>query len=86
MAYKVTFNSHAARAFRKLSPDVRLRLKPAIDALAWEPRPFGVEKLSGEENTYRIRVGDYRIFYEIHDDILLVVLVEVGHRREIYRR
>ena len=61
-----------------------MRCKPDIDALKDNPRPFGSEKLSGVEETYRIRVGDYRILYEVHDDVLLVLVVEVGHRREVY--
>jgi len=50
-----------------------------------DPRPHGVEKMSGERNAYRIRVGDYRIIYEIHDAVLIVVVVRVGHRRAVYR-
>ena len=53
--------------------------------LADNPRPRGVEKLEGRENRYRIRVGDYRVIYEIHDEVLLVLVVRIGHRREVYR-
>ncbi|HPO12112.1 MAG TPA: type II toxin-antitoxin system RelE/ParE family toxin [Candidatus Hydrogenedentes bacterium] len=86
MAYRIIFNAHATRAFRKLSADVKARLKPAIDELVNNPRPPGVEKLMGTESTYRIRVSDYRILYEIHDDKLLIVVVETAHRREVYRK
>jgi mRNA interferase RelE/StbE len=65
---------------------VQVRLKPAIDGLAEEPRPDGVVKLKGEENAYRVRVGDYRIVYEVRDNVLLVLIVKIGHRREIYRK
>jgi len=84
VSYRVFFNAHAARSFRKLPRNVQVRCKPDIDALKDNPRPFGSEKLSGVEETYRIRVGDYRILYEVHDDVLLVLVVEVGHRREVY--
>lgn len=57
----------------------------AIDDLANDPRPTGCVKLAGEEALYRVRVGDYRILYQIHDRALLVVVIEIGHRREIYR-
>ena len=57
-----------------------------IDRLAVEPRPRGVVKLVGTANGYRVRVGDYRIVYEVHDDRLVVVVIRVGDRREIYRR
>lgn len=85
MAYQVSFNPHAARAFRKLSKGIQVRLKPAIDGLRENPRPSGVEKLSGLADTYRIRVGDYRILYEVRDAILVVLVIEVAHRREVYR-
>ncbi|WP_414518967.1 type II toxin-antitoxin system RelE family toxin [Nostoc sp. PCC 9305] len=56
-----------------------------IDDLATEPRPNGVKKLKGKENAYRIRIGDYRIIYDIFDDLLVVNVVEVGHRKNIYK-
>ena len=57
-----------------------------MNALGQEPRPHGVRKLSGEEELYRIRVGDYRVIYAIEDDALIVLVVAVGDRRDIYRR
>lgn len=53
--------------------------------LAENPRPIGSEKLTGSEDLHRIRVGDYRILYQIQDDALLVLVVKIGHRREVYR-
>ncbi|BBD58903.1 plasmid stabilization system [Nostoc sp. HK-01] len=50
-----------------------------------EPCPHGVKKLKGKENAYRIRVGDYRIIYDIFDDVLLISVIEVGHRSNIYK-
>jgi mRNA interferase RelE/StbE len=85
MAYAVEFATAARRQFRKLPRAVRAILEPEIDALVSEPRPHGVEKMSGEENAYRIRFGDYRIIYEIHDAVLVIVVVRVGHCREVYR-
>lgn len=70
---------------RKLPRDVAARLDPHILALAKNPRPAGSQKLT-DIDAYRIRVGDYRIIYEIHDNILTVLVVQVGHRREAYRR
>ena len=60
-------------------------LNPAILALAENPRPPGCLKLSGEESLWRIRVGDYRVVYQVQDAVLLVLVVKLGHRREIYR-
>ena len=61
-------------------------MRDAIDALEANPRPFGYDKLAGRENEYRIRVGDYRIIYAIHDDVLVVLVIEVGPRDQVYRR
>lgn len=83
--HRIEFSSRAAREFRKLAPDIQRRLDPAILALAQNPRPPGCVKLSGEESLWRIRVGDYRIVYQIQDAALLVLVVKVGHRREVYR-
>lgn len=76
-----------ARKFLVSLPDTKLRarLKDAIDGLAHEPRPTGCLKMQGEEGLYRVRVGDYRIIYQIQDAALLVLVVRIGNRREIYR-
>ncbi|NJL10721.1 MAG: type II toxin-antitoxin system RelE/ParE family toxin [Calothrix sp. SM1_7_51] len=73
------------KQFNKLSQDLQDRIQADIDELANEPRPSGVKKLKGEENSYRIRVGDYRVVYEIYDDILLISIVKVKHRTEVYK-
>lgn len=83
--YHVEFTSRAARQLRKLPRDVQRRLAVAINGLEREPRPQGVRKLSAEERIYRIRVGDYRVLYQINDKDLLVLVVSVGDRRDIYR-
>ncbi len=85
MSYTVSFTAHAARLFRKIPREYQLRLKPVIDALARDPRPPGVEKISGTTDINRVRVGDYRILYEVQDNALLVLEVALGHRRERYR-
>lgn len=84
--YRVELRPAALRDLRKLDANVRRRLATAIDLLARTPRPPGVEKLQGQESRYRVRVGEYRIIYQIEDRVLLVLVVRVGHRREIYRR
>jgi mRNA interferase RelE/StbE len=85
MAYVIRITQHAARSFRKLPRDVQIRLYTAIEPLKDNPRPSGSEKLKGSNDTYRIRVGDYRILYEIRDKELIVFIMEAGHRREVYR-
>lgn len=84
-AYRIEFAPTAKRQFDRLSRDLKERLRPHIDALAADPRPSGVRKLAGSEGLYRIRVGDYRVIYEVRDDELLVLVVRVGHRRDVYR-
>lgn len=84
MTYTVEFSPSARKMFKKLPQDLQDRIQPKIDALAIEPRPSGVKKLKGEENTYRIRVGSYRVVYEIEDDVLLVTVIRVGGRGEVY--
>jgi mRNA interferase RelE/StbE len=85
MAYTVQMLPAAQRQLAKLDAPVRKRITPAIDSLAQDARPPGAKKLQGSEDTWRIRVGDYRILYEIHDRQLLVLVVEIGHRSDIYR-
>lgn len=85
MAYTVEFAPAAARDFRKLSEAVRVRLARYVDTLGHTPRPASAKKLKGTENAWRLRVGDYRIIYEIHERRLLVMVVRVAHRREAYR-
>jgi mRNA interferase RelE/StbE len=86
MPYTVRFSPGGERQFRRLSRSVQVLLQPKIDDLANDPRPPGVKKLSAEEELYRIRVGNYRVIYAIQDDILLVTVVKVGDRKEVYRR
>ena len=83
--YRLTFTPGADRQFRKLPKQVQASLSPHLDALTQNPRPPGAEKLTGED-AYRLRVGDYRVLYEVHDKVLLVLVVKVGHRREVYRK
>jgi mRNA interferase RelE/StbE len=83
--YRIEFRPAAERSFLKLPSSVRVRLQPRIESLAAEPRPLGAKKLAGSRDRWRIRVGDYRVIYEIHGDVLLVLVLAVGHRREVYR-
>ena len=85
MPYRIEFSPRADRDIDALPREAQTRVRTRIDALALNPRPAGVEKLAGETGTYRVRVGTYRILYEIHDRFLLVVLLKIGHRREVYR-
>ena len=83
--YKIELRPAAARALRKLDPQVARRIQAAIALLAEDPRPPASRPLRGRP-AWRVRVGDYRIIYTIEDDVLLVVVVTLGHRRDIYER
>jgi mRNA interferase RelE/StbE len=83
-SYELVFKRSVAKDLRELpKADVR-RILQRIRSLADDPRPSGCEKLSGQER-YRIRQGVYRIVYEIDDHVLIVLVVKVGHRRDVYR-
>ncbi|MEX0272304.1 type II toxin-antitoxin system RelE/ParE family toxin [Leptolyngbyaceae cyanobacterium UHCC 1019] len=86
MSYTIEISSLAARQIKKLPPDIQIQVIVEIAELVEQPRPDGVTKLKGEDNTYRIRLKNYRIIYEIFDDQLIVLIVKVGHRREVYRQ
>ena len=76
----------AARQLRKLDAPARRRVQAAIELLATDPRPPGAVQLVGGSAEFRVRTGDYRIVYDIHEDVLVVLVVAVGHRREAYER
>jgi mRNA interferase RelE/StbE len=85
MTCKVLFEPSAVRELGKLARDVQVRIMARIEALAKEPRPAGVKKLEGMKELYRVRAGDYRVVYQIQDERLVVLVVRIAHRREVYR-
>lgn len=85
MPCRIEITPAAFRDMKRLPPDVRLTIGSAIQSLAGDPRPQGSEKLEGGDNLYRIRCGDYRLIYEVVDDVLTVTIVRTRHRREVCR-
>ena len=85
MLYRITWKPSAERAFRKLPRQTQGRIRPRVDALASNPRPDGVRNLEGDDNAWRIRVGEFRIVFEIHDAVLIVMIVRIAIRRDAYR-
>ena len=83
MHYRVTISKSAIKILEKVNEPYYSQLKRAIYNLAINPRPKGYKKLAGR-NGYRVRVSVYRIIYEIQDDVLVVDVVALGHRKEIY--
>ncbi|MHB8068928.1 MAG: type II toxin-antitoxin system RelE family toxin [Desulfobaccales bacterium] len=83
--YRVQFVSSAAKEFRSLPLDLKRRMARATESLGDTPRPAGVRKLQGHERLYRIRVGQYRLIYEIDDHNRVIRVTQIRHRRDAYR-
>ena len=83
MVYQVTLRKRAIKALEKINEPYYSSIKQAIYSLAENPRPTGSKKLKGRDG-YRIRVADYRIIYDIFDDVLTVDVIDLGHRKSIY--
>ncbi len=86
MRYHVEFTTAAARQVRKLPHPARNRVLDVVENLAEDPRPRGAKKLAGEQRAWRIRIGDYRVIYDVLDEVLTVTVVRAAHRREVYDR
>ena len=85
-SYEIRLKASAAKEIERIEPKkLRRRIVDRIARLADDPRPPGCEKLSGHVDRYRIRQGAYRIVYSIDDDVLIVIVVKVGHRSDVYR-
>ena len=84
MHYRIEFAPLAQRQLRKLERGIQSRLLQRIETLSSNPRPSGVKKLADEDDLYRIRIGEYRVIYQIRDRDLIVLVLKIGHRREIY--
>lgn len=84
--YRVEILPGARKALKAVQENFRRRIVTVIDSFERNPRPVGSKKLQGEEHVYRIRVGDYRVLYEVHDKVLVVMVIRIGHRREVYRK
>jgi mRNA interferase RelE/StbE len=85
-SYRLEWRRSATKDLRHIAADDVPRIVAAAEALAEDPFPPGCMKLSGSERSYRIRVGDYRILYDVFSGRLLIEIVKVGHRRDVYRK
>ncbi len=85
-SYTIIYAEHVAKDLRRIDTSWRRRIRTAIEALAHDPRPAGCRPLVGYPGYWRIRVGDYRIIYTVEDHRLVVIVLRVAHRREIYDR
>lgn len=83
--YEIRIARRAAKSLAALQRRDQQRIRAAIELLAEDPRPPACISMTGEDSVYRVRVGDYRIVYEVIDDVLVIHVVRIGHRREVYR-
>ena len=86
MKYRIEFKKSAAKALKKIPKSDQKRVAERIDSLSEKLPDPATTKMKGDIPFHRIRVGDYRIIYETHGDILLIVVLKIGHRKEVYRR
>lgn len=86
MLYRIELSRKAQRQLRALPHEVQRRLGRAIDGIAVNPRLPGSRKLSGATDLWRVRVGDYRLVYRVWDEVLLILVMAVGHRKDVYDR
>ncbi len=85
-SYKIEWKQSAKKELKKLDKQIIPRILQAVENLAESPYSSGSKKLIGSDSIYRIRVGDYRIVYNIKSSVLIIQIIKVGHRREIYRQ
>jgi mRNA interferase RelE/StbE len=84
--YRLVLHREALNEIHALPKKIRLAVCDVIDGLALEPRPAGASQLKGRKGAYRLRIGDYRLLYEIHATEIIVYVIGVAHRREVYVR
>ncbi len=85
MAYEIIIKPSAEKAFGKLPKALQAKILEALEQLSVNPRPIGVKKLKSAFNFYRIRVGEYRVIYSINDTVLIVTIVKIAHRKNVYQ-
>lgn len=83
MAYSLNFSKQAFKRLEKINDPFYSAIKQAVYSLTENPRPSGYKKLVGRDG-YRIRIGDYRVIYDIHDNMLIIDVISLGHRKEVY--
>jgi len=84
-SYKLIWKSSAERELRQLPKETIIKLLFLAESLVINPFPFGVKKMQGAQNTYRVRSGNYRLIYEVKGNELLIQVIRVGHRQDVYK-
>jgi len=83
--YRIEWKTGAAKYFSNLPRQIQERIAVKVDALAQNPHPIGSKKLTHDDNLHRIRVGVYRIVYQVRNEVLLILVIKVGLRKDVYR-
>jgi mRNA interferase RelE/StbE len=86
MTYEIIITKSIQKQLDNLPSNIQERVYDKISQLAEEPRPDGVVKLKGYDNEYRVRIGDYRLVYEIQDEKLIVLIIQCKHHRDVYKK
>lgn len=86
MKYQLRIKKSAYKELSKMPKVTVLRISKVIDQFKTNPYPKGCKKFKGSENNYRVRVGDYRILYSIYDDVLIIEVVKIAHRKDVYKK
>lgn len=84
-SYKIEWKLSAVKELKKLDKPIISRIVKTVESLSINPHPAGSRKLRAAEYTYRIRIGQYRVIYSIHIDILIIEIIRVGHRKNVYK-
>jgi mRNA interferase RelE/StbE len=84
-SYRIEWRSSTKKDLKKIPSEHRMRIIDAVERLAKNPFPAGSEKLSGSDRTFRIRVGDFRVVYEVYKSLTLIIILRARHRKEVYR-
>lgn len=84
--YQIDWKASALRELKRLDRQIVPRIVAAIEALSSDPFPHGIKKLYGGEATYRIRIGDYRVIYEVFSNRLVIEITRIRHRKDVYRK
>lgn len=85
-SFEIRWKHSAAKELKRLPQETVRKISRAVEALRQEPFPVGVRKILGAEHTYRLRIGDYRILYTVLSSTLIIEIVRVGHRKDVYDR
>lgn len=86
MAYSVDFTRSAAKGFKSLPVKEQERISKIVDGLADMPRPSQARSLKGYDDLLRIRSGNYRLIYRVEEDVVAVLVIAIGHRKDVYRK